>query len=342
MDSDGGIDDNINIVGMSGLIGAGSDDVLEIERSIVQQEETNHIVDTENVALEFQRRMATISASTGLQLDESLPPISSYESDEVASVVGVGNDIGGHNEPSGPEHHRYDYAPQFNYQDPPVRITLSEEQQKQRRLESALQSTSTLVPPMSDQDSFNLDKEKKDDKKNMMLEQINLLRTTLGDDGINIKDIQEVDDSDSFDDIDGVYKQLRYRNDHARYCSLAHEVGEVVAEGMEYLFDGERSYVGFTPDLTGWGATLDVKLRRLNYETSSIVSDTIRAANMSNVTRLAAELLPSMFLHSKRQKRKKRDATKSKNKTGPTNSDVQDALRSVRKMDDRSSDDYGR
>ena len=70
----------------------------------------------------------------------------------------------------------------------------------------------------------------------------------------------------------------------------------------KFLFDGKKEYFGLQPDLLGWSETVKVKLRRLKFETSEIVSNTIRKRNISSGARLAMELLPSMFLYSRSKK----------------------------------------
>ena len=71
---------------------------------------------------------------------------------------------------------------------------------------------------------------------------------------------------------------------------------------MEYLCDGDKEWFGRKPDLTGWSSTVSVKLRRMRYETSTLVQDTLQNYPMSSLQRLLLELLPSMFLYSRDKK----------------------------------------
>ena len=160
-----------------------------------------------------------------------------------------------------------------------------------------------------------------------------MLRTNLDDDGIKIADIQLVTSDNTFDEVESVYKQLRYRNDHARYCSFANEFAQMGALGLEWAFDGRKSYIGFKPDLTGWSSTLNIKMRRLSYETSSLVSDGMREYNVGNFTRVLLELVPSIFLHAKMRANKS-----GKSDTRPSNNDVSSALGNLRNMSDTSKD----
>ena len=220
---------------------------------------------------------------------------------------------------------RYDsFHPQ--HRDPGLNA-MSDEQRKQRILQNALSNINTH--PMQNSEKFSFDVEKSNDKKNMLLEQINMLRTNLEDDGIKIADIQLVTTDNTFDEVESVYKQLRYRNDHARYCGFANEFAQMGAYGLEWVFDGKKSYIGIKPDLTGWSSTLNIKMRRLSYETSSLVSDGMREYNVGNFSRVCLELIPSLFLHAKMRSNKA-----GKSETRPSNNDVSSALGNLRNMTD--------
>lgn len=201
---------------------------------------------------------------------------------------------------------------------------MSDEQKKQRILQNALSSIN--IEPMNGGEKVSLDAEITRDRKNMLLEEINMLRTSLSDEGTNISDVSEVDSDNTFMEIENVYKQLRYRNDHKRYFLFATELAQMGASALEWVFDGKKNYLGFSPDLTGWGATLNIKMRRLNYEMSSVVSTGMRNHHINEVSRIALELIPSMFLHSKMRKGR----YLSKNKK----SSLRDAIGKCRNFED--------
>jgi len=72
------------------------------------------------------------------------------------------------------------------------------------------------------------------------------------------------------------------------------------AHALEEIFDGKRVWFNrYSPDLTGWHNTVNVKLRRMRYDTSNLVSGVMQDYNIGSTTRIALELVPSMFLHSK-------------------------------------------
>ena len=74
------------------------------------------------------------------------------------------------------------------------------------------------------------------------------------------------------------------------------------AYGMEYLFDGEKEWFSRRPDLVGWPETVKVKLRRMRYETSTFVQEVMEEYSVSPGFRLLLELVPSMFLYSRRRR----------------------------------------
>ena len=154
---------------------------------------------------------------------------------------------------------------------------------------------------------FNIDKEREEDDKTSLLEQIDMLKITLEDDGVDISGVPTLSKGASIKDVQNVYKILRLKNDRNRYCSFAEEIILSGAYGMEYLFDGEKKWFGRTPDLTEWSSTVKIKLRRMRFETSTFVQEVMQQYNMSAGVRLALELLPSMFLYSRSRRLSQND-----------------------------------
>jgi len=323
------LEDSINIVGISAFIGSdGSADIREIERSIVEQEETRTITETkdEDMVAEFQKRIASMESAVGIPLGDN----------GGASLLQQSSDDSGSEEKevlprsslfNGPvTAQQMPHVPP-TYMDPQLN-RMSHEQVKQRELQNALNSIH--VAPNASMESFNLDAEKQKDKKDMLLGQIDLLRQSLNDEGRKTEDIAAVTMDNTFEEVESTYKQLRYRNDHVRYCSVANEFAQTFAYGLEWAFDGNKNYFGFQPDMTGWDATLNIKMRHLSYETSSMVSETMNNYNLGNFWRLMLELVPSAILHSKMRKNKK-----GKSETRPSDNDIAGSIGKIRDMDDR-------
>jgi hypothetical protein len=96
----------------------------------------------------------------------------------------------------------------------------------------------------------------------------------------------------------------RHKNDRTRYCSFAEEFVLFGAVALEELFDGKRTWFGhYQPDLTDWHNQVNVKLRRMRHDTSTLVSGVMNDYNIGPGARILLELVPNMFLHSRNRKR---------------------------------------
>ena len=171
---------------------------------------------------------------------------------------------------------------------------VTEEQKKQKILRHVLDG-------VEDQ-KFSVEKEKEEDDKAILLEQIDMLITNLKDEGIDVSRVPDVDNSSSIEDIENIHKILRLKNDRNRYCSFAEECILAGSHTLEWMFDGKKTYMNRRPDLRGWSATVNIKLRRMRYDTSTFVSGVMQDYNLGHGTRILFELLPSLFLYSKMKK----------------------------------------
>lgn len=169
----------------------------------------------------------------------------------------------------------------------------TEEQQRQRDIDR--------VMGKSDQ-SFSLEKEKREDMKCAMLAEIDSLMTGLAEDEVDLSRIQRVDKSTSYEDVESVLRILRHKQDHTRYCSFAEEFLLFGAYGLEELFDGKKQWLGYSPDLSGWHNHLNQKLRRLRCDLSTVVSTGMSDYNIGPFARILLELIPNMVLYSKMRK----------------------------------------
>lgn len=150
---------------------------------------------------------------------------------------------------------------------------------------------------------FSFEQEKLEDQKTAMLEEIDSLWTSLLDEDIDLTRITQPDQDSSYDEVKTVLKMLRYKNDRSRYCSFAEEFLLFGAYGLEELFDGQRTWFGrYRPDLRGWHSSVNVKLRRMRHDTSTLMSSVMGHFNIGPAARLILELVPNMVLHSKMRK----------------------------------------
>lgn len=146
---------------------------------------------------------------------------------------------------------------------------------------------------------FSVENERREDTKGFLLEDIDTLKGELVEDDVDISRIPNVDHSSSLEEVENVHKELKRKYDRRRYCSFANDFILAGVYGLEMLFDGERQWGPYQPDLTDWHNTVKVKLRRMRYETSTIVSNIMQEYNIGPGTRIMLELIPSMILHSR-------------------------------------------
>jgi len=137
-------------------------------------------------------------------------------------------------------------------------------------------------------------------KKSMLLEQIELLKLLLQEENENISNIPDLDENDSIDRLNHIYMILKIKKDRLQFDTMGNELIMFIVHLLEGFFDGERVFLGrYKPDLTGWHNSVGIKLRRMRYETSTVVSNIVQTYNINYTSRLAIELIPSLFLYSK-------------------------------------------
>lgn len=284
------INDPKNIIGLAALMDTSINDqemaLLEKEiisgASIIAQEEDN-IVD------QYKHDMEKLS--TAFNIDANDTRQNEYDSGFGDSTNYISNYESNN---SNNNSTRMDFL-NDNIEDTQLKF-MTNEQKRQNYVDEALHGIEGEVDEVLE---FDIDKEKDEDDKNALLEQIDMLRDTLEDDGINLTSVPIVNKNNSLSDITNIYKILKLKNDRNRYCSFAEEMILAGAYGLEYLFDGKKDYFGRRPDLIGWSSTVRIKLRRSRFQTSTLVKDMMQNYNMGPGLQLFLELIPSMFLYSR-------------------------------------------
>lgn len=306
------IDDITNITGMSALINSDDIDVdmLELEQRILKTKiNTNSHEDFDNIKNNLNNMDFTTPAHSFYGGHKN----TNYENhnnhnDEVQFNNNMFNDDQRSN--YAPTHadsvsvHDYNYQNSVynngyqnnGYQNNFTDFT-TDEQKKQQIIDNAM--------PKFINSNFDFKDEDEKEKKISMLEQIDFLRDTLMEDRINITTVQKVDINSSMEDIETVLAFLTRKSDRTRFSLLGEEFILMACKGLEKIFDGNRSFLGAKPDLTGWSDTARTKLVRSRYHTSSIVSNFIRGNNISHTNRLILELIPNAFLYATRKKNDK-------------------------------------
>lgn len=211
-------------------------------------------------------------------------------------------------------------SPGFDYSPPPVMSSQNpmgfsmpfasnspRPSEFQRRTEEELrheQVRSVMGEMNNTQNSefLSLEEAKKEDEKVTMLEEIDSLRATLDDEGVKGLDkIPDVDSTNAHSEIENVLHRLRLKNDRIRYTGLADEMLLLGAQGIESVFNGKRTMFGARPNATGWHKQVQVKLRRMRHDTSTLVSGIMHGFNIGPGMRIILELVPNLFMHIKQQ-----------------------------------------
>lgn len=158
-----------------------------------------------------------------------------------------------------------------------------------------------------DDTKFDLENEYENDDKNQMLENIETLRSILIMDSVDLSTIPLVNSHSSMADIRQVHKILVLKNQRNRYCTIADDVILMMVYGLENLFDGKKEYMGRKPNLTGWNTTVKMKLRRMRYETSTLVRDVMQSYHINPWLRIGIEFIPSMIAYSAERQSSQKD-----------------------------------
>lgn len=148
-------------------------------------------------------------------------------------------------------------------------------------------------------DDVNFEKEAEEEEKAVLLEDIDELRFELEGEGLDLSRIPVVDTATPLNVVRKIHKMLRMKYDRKRCNGFGTGLIMAGAQGLEYVFDGKRKYGPYSPDLTGWHNTIRPKLRRMRYETSTIVANIMHDYNIGPLARVFLELVPSAFLYSK-------------------------------------------
>ena len=313
---DNNLNDPKNIAGLSSLLRdddiESTMDLAELEKEIANGISVDNSAEMVNIADSYRQEMLRLSRNFDIGLPSSMDSALRPQNDSPASTP---RSIKSMHSPvlrpqetfiqNSPKANNSSYRDSVNWdsfepRDNQLR-NMTHEEMKQVRIGQVLHD-------IDDRElEFNIEKEKDEDDKATLLEQIDMLKITLEDDGVDVSGVPTISKSSTMKDVHDVYKILRLKNDRNRYCSFAEEIILSGAYGMEYLFDGKKEWFSKRPDLTGWSSTVKVKLRRMRFETSTFVQEVMQEYNMSAGMRLALELIPSMFLYSRNRRLSQND-----------------------------------
>jgi hypothetical protein len=340
-----GIDASVNIMGISTLTGDFEDaksgvDLLEVEESIIKNIKAKHAhapsapekfrkeLDKviHNVGMlglggddkpVFHDRLYGASSEYSRSRRDSLSSLSSVRSSHSASTR--------HYSQVSPRHNQQDWAPpppppkHKSYRRPDnndFEFTRSEWYDKKTREEKAQDIINDILSSGNNDRRTNIDKQEEDledliareqekDCKAILIAQYDLLVSTLKEEKIDISRIPAVTEDSPLSTINAAIRMLKHKNDLKRYAKIGEDFILFGVYGAEAIFNGETSYFGYYPTLTGWADSVKPRFRRMRADTASVVAGVMDNLKFGSLGRVLMELIPSAFLYSR---------TKSQNK----------------------------
>lgn len=300
--------DIASLLGMSSILNrdetSNGVNVKSFEKEYIKQHQDNDDSDQDDDNMNYNPILEYNSILNDLDnsVDENDNIIEICDNDDIESIISDS----------------YKRQPVQNIYNDDFAVKLTEEQNNQKIVDSVLQ-----YPKQSgDEYNYNLYDENREDMKLTLLEKIDNLKEELDDDGINTDKIPKVDFSSKLEQIEYVAKLLMLKVNRNRYSNMGEEFILAVANGLEILCDGKREFFGLKPDLTSCSDIVKVKLRRVKNETSQIVSNVVEKYEISPIMTIIIELMPSLFLHSRRR---------SLQKSNNIFTDVSDDINEIRK-----------
>ncbi len=322
------INDPKNITAL-GFMMADEDDISieQLEAEITGKSAAEIDKDEDNLYAEYKEKMeslknnmhmAAISGDTKIMASNShsnshnshSPDASMREIEEFANdddfirSTGLNDSFNSHmsnNDNSGESYNFNQIKPEYvnarNPEDSQLKFMTNEEKSR-RYIKGVIQDLDTDADV-----EFNVYQEDEQDKKASLLDQIDELQMFLRDVDIDISNVPKVTKNNTLSEIQDVYKILVMKNERYRNRYTGEEFILLGANMLEFIFDGNREILGYKIDMTGCTDVIKPKLQRMRYETGNLVKNIMQKYDIqSGWTRLVIELLPPLWMHSKRRK----------------------------------------
>src|SRR6202522_1834379 len=304
------IEDSTNLIGISKLINVhhinSNLNLDAIEKSIIGSTKIRSVPENDP-AKEFKNTIRELSIDTGINLDEGEDNDSKKESESESGSGSAGSESASRsNSSSSSNSSRSASKSGSSSSSSQSSSSESESESSAHKHRSSHRSDNNrhihldkALNTYSGNNDTNLELENEEDMKTILLEDIDTLKEELEQDQVDITRIPNLDRKSDIDEVRKIHKMLRMKYDRKRCNSFGTEIILASAQGLEYLFDGKKKWGPYNPDLTGWSNTIRPKLRRMKYETSTIVANIMQAYNIGPMARVGLELIPSAILYSR-------------------------------------------
>lgn len=152
-------------------------------------------------------------------------------------------------------------------------------------------------------EQMQIEQYRRDEEKNMWLEQIDDWLYDLEQEGIDTSPIPNVNKNSTYEEVQRVYKILDRKISKNSCQTMFVEGLMTIFELLETFFDGKKSLLGFRINLEGYSGTARVKLDKLKPQTSSVAMKLVDSVGLGDGGKIIATLLPSMFLYTRLKKK---------------------------------------
>jgi hypothetical protein len=263
-----------DIVGLTHLIlDTNEDDAKKIEHELLYSDDPH--VDNTDVVQRFKEDLTNLSTSFSLDEEEHIEPSALPENVDIAGSTNLAL---------------------------PATMYKTQEEKTQQYVDHIMGDYAGEGTQFDLSDDFDTQ------EKNKMLGDIEELIYLLKQDGIDVENIPHVNTMSSMRDIKTAYELLRHKSDRYKNAQIANDFILMLVVGLETYFDGKREiWGGRKPNLTGWSATVKTKLRRIQFETSTIVRDMMQTYHVSPFARILMEFVPSAIAYSAEKERSQTD-----------------------------------
>lgn len=138
------------------------------------------------------------------------------------------------------------------------------------------------------------------EEKSRIIEQIKSITKEMESNGIHCEKY-ELSINMQAQELESILRALLNKHDSDRATDFFSEVAAGAAGLVEEIFDGSRKIplLNIRPNYTGYTHTLQDKLLRMKYDISGVVNGGIKQLNISPLTRIGLELLPSFLMYPK-------------------------------------------
>lgn len=174
----------------------------------------------------------------------------------------------------------------------PLHSQITEEQTEQNYINKLI--SSRWGDDTSDGDLYD---NRLDEYKVTLLEEISDFISDLKT-SIDLSTVPNVSYSSPIKEIERVHLILKKKYDRVRFSNIGNDYITFILLGAEFVFNGEREFLGYKPCLKGVHKKIKVKLRRIRYETANVVSRILNDNHLGSISKIMIEILPTLFIHN--------------------------------------------